>query len=132
MLAAGIAFGSMSVLAAVDVRGDIRSAEIVAHQAPVSEVLSAIGATLNVRFNTSTVAEAIINGTYRGALEDVLARVLRGYNYVITTREGAIEVTVIGRSDELPVAGPPVQTALPPNTNPAAQWRASTPPMPKP
>jgi hypothetical protein len=39
-----------------------------------------------------------VDGTYRGPLADVIADLLRGCNYVLTTREGRTEVLIVGRA----------------------------------
>jgi hypothetical protein len=72
-----------------------------------------------------TKLDSVIGGTYRGPLDNVLGRVLRGYNYVIETHEATIHVIVIGKAGSLPVASgaspvepAPAQSATPPSINP--------------
>jgi hypothetical protein len=125
-LLVGVVVGSTSVCAAVEVQGDATSIQIVAHDAPISVVLSALSQTLSVRIHATTSLDSVINGTFRGPLKDVLARLLSGYNYVITTGESSIEVKVVGKVGNAPVVAR-AQTALPANTNPAAQWRSPFP-----
>jgi hypothetical protein len=127
-----LAMGATPVRSAVDVEGDATAVQVVARQAQISEVLVALSARFAMRYDTMINLDSVIDGTYRGPLGHVLARVLSGYNYVVSTREGRIEVIVVERVGSPPVAVAPTQTALPPNTNPAAQWRSSIPAVQKP
>lgn len=114
----------------VSVRGTAAAVRIDAKQAPLSEVLSALGANFELRYDTLiALDEVIVSGTYAGALEEVLKRILTGLNYVIQTQEGAVEVIVVGRRGDPPAAGGAGAPAPPPqNTNPASQWRKSAQP----
>jgi hypothetical protein len=121
---------SASVSAGVNVQGDLRAVRVVAKQAPLSEVLNALMTNLNLQYDAWISLDGVIDGTYGGAVEDVLSRVLRSYNFVIKTREGAIEVIVVGRADDRPISADPpiairtlVQTRPLPNTNIVTQWR---------
>ena len=105
----------------MDVQGEATSVQVVAHQAQVSEVLSALGRTVGMRFDMRADLDTAINGTYRGPLEEVLASILTGYNYIIGNRGGRFEVIVIDRAGTVAVASPQPQ-ALPENKDPAAQW----------
>jgi hypothetical protein len=107
----------------VSVRGTVEEVRIEAQQAPLPEVLSALGATLGVRYSSwIELDEVMVAETYSGTLEDVLRRMLKGLNYVIRTHDEAVEISIVGR----PGAAPPASTREPApatNTNPAAQWR---------
>ena len=122
----GLFLGSMPARAAVRVQVDVDAAsvQVVADQATVSEVLSALSSALGIRYDTMANLDSVIGGTYSGSLDNVLGRILRGYNYVIKTRNATIHVIVIGKSGNLPVgsgASPvelaPPQPATPPNIN---------------
>jgi multisubunit Na+/H+ antiporter MnhF subunit len=100
-----ILFFSASVRAEVNVQGDPTAVRVVAKEATVSEVLNVL-AIFGVRYDKSIGLDGVVNGTYRGPLEHVLSRVLNGYNYVIKMRrDGAIDVIVVGRTGDPPVAG---------------------------
>jgi hypothetical protein len=105
----------------VSVSGTAEAVRIEAKQAPLSEVLRALGTNFKVRHDTFiTVEEMIISGTYSGALEDVLRQMLSGLNYVIKTHAGTLEIIIVGRSSnthpEPPAShtspGPPVWDPL--------------------
>ena len=110
--------------AEVSVKGTAAALRVEAQQAPLSEVLSALEASLGVRHSSLVALDDVtVGGTYSGTLEDVLRRLLAGLNYVIATREEAIEVVIVGRSGEAPPPFVDKPPASPPNANPAAQWR---------
>ena len=115
---------SLPLHAQVHVGGDLTAVRLVATKASVSEVLQALQAAFNVHHSALVSLDDIVTGNYQGPMDQVLSRVLTGFNYVIRTREGLIQVTIIGR----PGDAPPAEIArptLPANTNPAAQWRSS-------
>jgi hypothetical protein len=123
--------GPRPACAVVDVQGEATSVQVVAHQAQVSEVLSALRNTVGMHYDMRPELDSAINGTYRGPLKEVLARILSGYNYVIGNREGRFELIVIDRAGAAAVASPQPQ-ALPENKDPAAQWRSNLPAAKKP
>jgi hypothetical protein len=109
----------------VSVEGTVAALRIKAEQAPLAEVLSALEARLGVRHSALIALDDVtVAGTYSGTLEDVLTRLLSGLNYVIETRQEAIEIVIVSRPGAMP---PPFIDKPPPapaNANPAAQWRA--------
>jgi hypothetical protein len=120
----GLSLGSVPARAAVSVQVDAASVQVVADQATVSEVLSALSSALGIRYDTTANLDSVIGGTYSGSLDNVLGRILRGYNYVIKTRNATVHVIVIGKVGNFPVgsgASPvelaPAQPATPPNIN---------------
>ena len=114
---------SASALCEVSVQGTVAAVRIDAQQAPLPEVLRALG-TFKVRQDTFiALDEVIISGTYSGALEEVLRRLLTGLNYVIKTEEGTVELIIVGLPGDAPAEVGNTAPALPTNTNPAAQWR---------
>jgi hypothetical protein len=129
VVALALVWWPIPVRCEVSVRGTAAAVRIDAHQATLPQVLTALEASLQVRTDTLTALDdIIISGTYSGALEDVLKRVLTGLNYVISKQEGAVDVIVVGRRGGPPAAtgnGAPSPTK---NMNPAAQWRKFAPP----
>lgn len=111
-------------------QGTAAAARVDAREAPLSEVLSALGTSFNVRHEVLTpLDDVIIDGSYSGTLEEVLRRMLTGLNYVIKTRKGTVvEVVIVGRPGDPPAEVANKTPALPTNTNPAAQWRRPAPP----
>jgi hypothetical protein len=105
---------SLPARAAVEVQGTRASVHVVAHNAKVSEVLGALTETLK-GFHCKETAnlDGVISGSYRGSVEDVLGRVLRGYDYIITTQGTAIDIVVIGKSGSAPAVVPTSATVAP-------------------
>jgi hypothetical protein len=119
------ALGLQPASAVVDVQGDAASVQVVARQARLSEVLVSLSQALGIRYETMVNLDSAVDGTYRGPLGDVLARILNGYNYVVSTRDGHTEVTIIDRvGSPVPAVAPTPPQTLPKNTDPAAQWRS--------
>jgi len=77
---------------------------IEVHDTPVQEVLAALGTRFGVRFRGITSIDRRIDGRYEGSLRGVVTRLLNGYDYVIKTDEGAIEVIILGltKRDQTP------------------------------
>jgi hypothetical protein len=117
-----LAAGPGAARADVRVTGDVGSLRIDASQAQVAEVLSELGKGLNVRYKTSIALDRVIDGNYSGTLEQIVSRLLDGYNYWMRKRDGTIEITVVGIRGERAVAASAV-VAGPPRSL-AAQWRA--------
>ena len=91
----------------VSVSGTVVAARIDAQQAPLPEVLRALGSNFKVRYDTFiAIDDVTISGTYSGALKEVLRRILSGLNYVIKTQEGMVEVIIVGRLSNIPPAPP--------------------------
>lgn len=108
----------------VSVKGTAAALRVEAQEASLSEVMDAIERSLGVRHSALIALDNLpVRGSYSGTLEDVLRRLLAGLNYIITTREGAIEVVIVSRPGDPP---PPFVDKPPPaaHANPAAQWRA--------
>ena len=71
--------------------GDVR---VEARDAAVAEILAALGERFGLRYR-GTPAGPTVTATFEGPLRRVVARVLEGYNYVIMTRGGRLEVIVL-------------------------------------
>jgi hypothetical protein len=138
----GIAFAVImfqtSACAEVSVQADASAVQIVAKQSPLGSVLDAMAAQLPIRYEARTGLQSTVTGTFNGHLDQVLGRLLQGYNYVITSRGPTIKVIILGKSDMPSVTAGTTPSIVPPtstspaaqNTNPAVYWR--TPPPQKP
>jgi hypothetical protein len=103
---------SLPAHAAVEVRGTSELVQVVAHNAKLHEVLSALAATLKSLNYRGTNLDGVINGTFKGSVQDVLGLILSGYDYVITTQDAAMLIVVIGRSASVAIA-PALGTVAP-------------------
>jgi hypothetical protein len=116
----GLTLGAMPARATVSVQGDATSVQVIADQATVSEVLNAISSTLGLRYDTKANLDSLIGGTYRGSLDNVLWRILRGYNFVIKRHDAAFYLLVVGKAGNFSVTSgassvkvTPVHSAIP-------------------
>jgi hypothetical protein len=91
----------------------------VTQAAPVGSVLDALGPAYHVRYRALVPLDKPITGSYSGPLARVIARVLEGYDYVVRTSPGAVEIAYIR------VRGGPEPVAA--STKPAAGWRLHRP-----
>lgn len=109
-----IPLGSLRARAEVEVHGTSASVHVVAHNAKVSEVLRALTETLeSFHCKETTNLDDVISGSYNGPVEDVLGRILRGYDYVIAIQGTAINILVVGKSASAPAIVPaPASTAV--------------------
>jgi hypothetical protein len=103
------------VLAAAEVSGNPQAVRIEAQNTSVADILAALGRDFGVKYTSSVGLDRPITGTYEGSLQRVLARVLDGYNFVVKTRDGRIDLTVLGTR-----SGPATAVAATPATAPAA------------
>jgi hypothetical protein len=92
--------------AEVRVEGNLTAVRVTTSNDAISDVLSALAATLNVRYRTAIRLDSSANAIYSGSFREVVARLLDGYNYVIKKDQQAIEIVVIGRRGEFPSAAP--------------------------
>jgi len=120
---------SLPAWAAVEVQGTSASVHVVAQNATVSEVLRALTETLKGFHCKETIdLDRVISGSYQGSVEDILGRVLREYDYIITTQGTAIEIVVIGRSGSAPAVVPASGTGAPVATAPTSVAVTRVPP----
>jgi hypothetical protein len=84
------------VLAAAQVSGNPQAVRIEAQNTSIADILGALGRDFGVKYTSSADLDRPITGTYEGSLQRVLARVLDGYNFVVKTRDGRIDLTVLG------------------------------------
>jgi hypothetical protein len=107
--------------AEVQVEGNPAAVRVTIDHAAISDVLSALAATFKVTYRTSIALDAPAEATYAGSFGQVMARLLDGYNYVVKTEGGTIEVVVLGRRGE--VAIPPPGPKPTPNASVMSRWR---------
>jgi hypothetical protein len=90
--------------AEVHVEGNLSALRVTTSGDTLSDVLSAFGALLPVKYRTSVPLNAEINGAYSGSLSQVVSRLLDGYNYVIKQDSALTEIIVFGKRGEAAVA----------------------------
>jgi hypothetical protein len=92
--------------AEVHVEGSPAAVRITTSQDALSDVLSAVAATFNVRYRTAIPLNAAANATYSGSFGQVISHLLDGYNYVIKKDQGTIEIVVFGKRGDVAIPPP--------------------------
>lgn len=85
-----------ATFAAPEISGSPDAVSIDAQHSSIKEILSGLRERFDVQFQSTANLDAPLTGTYQGPLRQIVARLLAGYNFVITTKQGGIEVTVLG------------------------------------
>jgi hypothetical protein len=128
-LVAGLAAPSVTAMAAAQVRGSPQNVSVDAQNSSLKDILSALGKQFNIHYQSTANLDKQLSGTYEGSLRRVVARLLEGYNFIITTNQDMIEVTVLG-TQSLQTGGAPspitgsnaaAQTAQPSQETPTSQ-----------
>jgi hypothetical protein len=117
LVGAVVALLSSAAHAETHLAGQVDAIRMEARDASIEEILSALGAAYGLRFSTITPLNDHIAGTYEGPLLKIVARVLDRFNYVAKTKDGIVEVAVLGahQTVALPTTLPPAPTTLPPS-----------------
>ncbi len=69
---------------------------VEAHDATVQDILQVLGRTHAIRFAASEALSRRLTGTYSGRLQQVLSRILAGYDHVIRSTSSDIQLDVVG------------------------------------
>ena len=96
------------VRADVKVEGNPTAVRIETRQTTVGDVLAALKKTFDLQFRAKIALDRPVTGTYQGSLSRVLARVLDGYDYVVSMPEHRLEVVVYGTRNR-PGAAPNIE-----------------------
>ena len=102
--ASALLFSAQAGRAEILVQGDATDVRLEATQAPVDEILVALGKTYNVRYRTTIALDRPITGTYSGPLSRVIARVLEGYDYVARVTSDGVDIPYIRTRGSVPPA----------------------------
>jgi hypothetical protein len=89
--------------AETDITGSPDALRVEAHDTALQAVLTALG----VRIRTSADLNRPVDGTFKGSLREVIARLLDGYDFFIHKSGDDIEVVVVGSSGAAAVAAVP-------------------------
>jgi hypothetical protein len=126
----------ITATAAPEISGTPEAVSVDAQHSSLKEILSGLHQRFDVQFQSTANLDAPLTGTYQGPLRQVLARLLAGYNFIIITKQGEIEVTVLGKAQSTstttvasnapaiassqasaqPVQSPQITAASPPST----------------
>src|SRR5262249_62356523 len=87
----------------------------------ISDVLSALGTTFNMRYRAAISLNSAANQIYTGSFGQVISRLLDGYSYVIKKDQDTTEIIVLGRQGEIAIPPPAAKPA--PSPSVASRWR---------
>jgi len=115
--------------AKTEVEGRSDAVRLSAEDASVNEVLAALSARFNLTYTPAPELDRAVAGVYSGTLQQVLARILDGYDYVANFSVN--ELKVLGRSGSIarpsdvpPLPGPATAASqippVPPVFNPGS------------
>ena len=101
------AFYGSAIGAEVRVQRSADGVRVQARDATRAEILAQLGKYFALSFRGETASERL-TATFAGPLREVVKRVLEGYNFVISSVDGGLEVIVV--SPESPIAVPAAAT----------------------
>jgi hypothetical protein len=78
------------------VSGADNNLTIEARDTSLQDVLTALGAKFDLRVRGLSSLNRQVEGRYEGSLRAVVTRLLNGYDYVLKTDSGHVEVIVLG------------------------------------
>ena len=85
---------SMSAYAEFHVTGESDAIKIEANEASVEELLIALREAYGLQYRTSANLSRSVSGTFEGPLQQVLSRLLQGYNFAVETSANGTMVAV--------------------------------------
>ena len=84
--------------AASEVEGQADTVKLRAENASIREVLDALSAKFKVSYKVPSNLIRNLTGEYSGTLNQVLARLLDGNDYIVETSEDGVKIVVLGAS----------------------------------
>jgi hypothetical protein len=84
----------------------------------VSHVLEALGQSVSVHYRSAAPLNKVIGGSFSGSFEQVLSRVLSGYDFVVRYNMQGVELFIVGNSGAAPVPPPPMEDSPQPRIAP--------------
>jgi len=88
---------SLEANAGSDVQGRADAVTLRAENATMGEVLQALSARFKITYTLPAGVDRVVDGTYLGTLNEVLARILDGNDYVIESSDGQVSLAVLPR-----------------------------------
>jgi hypothetical protein len=132
-IALGFASAIVPTLAFADVqvRGNPSAVSVVAQNASIEEILINLSGAFDVKLRSSANLQKQLTGSYRGSLQQVLTRILDGYDFILKSEKGGAVITVLGSGKAVDVLGAsPASGSGKRRADAAAESAALTGPMP--
>ena len=127
-LVGGFTALSVTAMAAAQVSGNPQAVSVDAQNSSIKDILTALAKQFNIRYQSTANLDKEVTGTYEGSLPRVVARLLEGYNFIITTNQDVIEVTVLGTQGPKTGVGPSQILASNAPAQPSQQTPLPAPP----
>lgn len=115
--------------AEVVVEGNAESMRLEAKRATIVQILAALRTEFGIRYRAGIADTRPVTGDFVGSLDQVVARVLDDYDYVVKRSPDVVEIVLVsqrkpvdvadtGEPKPTPVVRAPIVTAPPPGTRP--------------
>lgn len=102
------------VRAEARISGEADAVRVEVQDASLDEVMGALAASFDLRYRSPESLTRRVTGTYEGPLQQVVARLLDGYNFVVRTGSEGVEAWVYGAAGAGVLLAPrPVEAARP-------------------
>jgi hypothetical protein len=88
------------------VTGDPAKMKLEVRQTSLTSVLAALSAAYPVSYSSAVPLDELRDGAYAGSLQELITRLLDGYDYVIRENNAALDVIILGKSGTLAVRAP--------------------------
>jgi hypothetical protein len=75
--------------------GSAAAVRLHATQVPIGEILAALRNEYGLRYRASIDLGRPVTGTFSGSLQQVVIRVLDGYDYVVKTSANSVEIALL-------------------------------------
>ena len=106
-LGLALAIAPTLALAEAQVRGRPNAVSVEAKDGSVEEILVALTKAFDVHFRSSANLEKRLTGTYEGSLQQVVAHILSGYDFIVKSGKTGLEITLLGPEKAVLVAAAP-------------------------
>jgi hypothetical protein len=84
----------------VRAEGSIDAVRLDVRDASLHEIFEVLSSTFGIRVHGSPALQQRVSGIYRGPLQQIVARLLAGHDYVTTYSKGSAEIRISDRSAE--------------------------------
>jgi hypothetical protein len=120
-----MAFALMTAVASptraeTQIAGAPDALSLEAHETTLQAVLATLSASFGIHIRTSTDLNRPVDGSYKGSLREVVARLLNGYDFFMHRSGNGMEIVVVGVSGT-PAAGAAAVAAAPMVTQPSRE-----------
>jgi hypothetical protein len=94
------------------VSGDAGAVHLELRGTTIKDVLVALSGPFDMSVRSATALDEVRDGTYRGSLRQVIARLLDGYDYVVKYEKSQVDVVVFGKVGRQAVPVPQPQRVV--------------------